>query len=172
MKMTVVPAQVTTVEDRIIGNLSFTQLLLLVIPLFLSAGVYCTLPPFLESALYKYIVMGCVLLVCLPLALRIKGKTIAAWLITILRYRRRPRMYVWNKNALSGRTLSPTGNSHKIRAQEGITERTLATPPTELAVAVSTQLLSILENPAAQVRYETTKKGGLRVRIQNIQQED
>ena len=49
MKMTVVPAQVTTVEDRIIGSLGFSQILLLVIPIFVSAGVFALVPPFMGS---------------------------------------------------------------------------------------------------------------------------
>ena len=43
MKMTVVPAQVTTVEDRIIGNLGFSQILLLIVPVFAAAGIFLNL---------------------------------------------------------------------------------------------------------------------------------
>ena len=60
MKMTVVPAQVTTVEDRIIGSLGFSQILLLVIPIFVSAGVFALVPPFMGSAIYKYVIIGAV----------------------------------------------------------------------------------------------------------------
>lgn len=86
MKVTVVPAQVTTVEDRIIGSLG-SQMLLLIIPIFVSAGLFALLPPFMESALYKYILMAILAFVCCVLAIRIKGKIIALWLVTILRYK-------------------------------------------------------------------------------------
>lgn len=65
MRMTVVPAQITTVEDRIIGNLGFSQILLLIVPLFVSAGVFVLLPPFIGGAIYKYIIMAAVGLVFL-----------------------------------------------------------------------------------------------------------
>lgn len=90
MKMTVVPAQVTTVEDRIIGSLGFSQILLLVVPIFMSAALFVLLPPFLNGAVYKYVVMGVVALICCILAVRIKGKIVALWLVTIVRYVRLP----------------------------------------------------------------------------------
>ena len=58
--MTVVPAQVTTVEDRIIGNLGFSQILLLIVPVFASAFIFGLFPPFMGGALYKYIIMASV----------------------------------------------------------------------------------------------------------------
>ena len=57
MRTTVVPAQVTTVEDRIIGKLGFSQIVLLMIPVFLSAGIFTLLPSAMNGALYKYILM-------------------------------------------------------------------------------------------------------------------
>ena len=74
MKMTVVPAQVTTVEDRIIGNLGFSQILLLIVPVFAAAGIFLLLPPFMGGALYKYVIMGIVALLFGLLSIRIKGK--------------------------------------------------------------------------------------------------
>jgi len=49
MKTTTVPAQVTTVEDRLAGNLSLTQLLLLVCPVFVSCLIYVVFPPFIKN---------------------------------------------------------------------------------------------------------------------------
>ncbi len=91
MKMTVVPAQVTTVEDRIIGTLGFSQILLLIVPVFASAGIFTLLPPFMGSAIYKYVVMGVVAMIFCILAIRIKGKIVAFWLVTILRYNLQPK---------------------------------------------------------------------------------
>jgi hypothetical protein len=71
MKMTVVPAQVTTVEDRIIGSLGFSQILLLVVPIFISAALFAVLSPVMGSAVYKYIIMGIIALICCILAIRI-----------------------------------------------------------------------------------------------------
>ena len=103
MKMTVVPAQVTTVEDRIIGNLGFSQILLLIVPVFAAAGIFVLLPPFMGGALYKYVIMGVVTLLFGLLSIRIKGKILALWLVTVLRYNLRPKYYLFNKNVTTGR---------------------------------------------------------------------
>ena len=107
MKMTVVPAQVTTVEDRIIGNLGFSQILLLIIPVFASAFIFGLFPPFMGGALYKYIIMASVALLFCILAIRIKGKIVANWIITISRYNIRPRYYLYNKNVTTHREEYP-----------------------------------------------------------------
>ena len=103
MKMTVVPAQVTTVEDRIIGNLGFSQILLLIVPVFTATGIFTLLPPFMGGALYKYVLMGVVALLFGLLSIRIKGKILASWLVTILRYNLRPKYYLFNKNVTTNR---------------------------------------------------------------------
>ena len=86
MKITVVPAQVTTVEDRIVGNLGFSQMLLLIVPVFVGAGLFAVLPPAMGGASYKYVIMAIIAFFCALLAIRIRGKILAAWLVTILRY--------------------------------------------------------------------------------------
>ena len=74
MRTTVVPAQITSVEDKIAGNLSFTQLLLLVTPLFLGISLLILLPPFGVFAVYKIIISSAVTIVCISLAIRIRGR--------------------------------------------------------------------------------------------------
>ena len=103
MKMTVVPAQVTTVEDRIIGNLGFSQILLLIIPVFASAFIFGLFPPFMGGALYKYIIMASVALLLCILAIRVKGKIVANWIITVSKYNLRPKYYLYNKNVTTHR---------------------------------------------------------------------
>lgn len=168
MKVTVVPAQVTTVEDRIIGNLGFSQMILLIIPVFVSAGLFALLPPFMGSAVYKYVVMGSLALVCCILAIRIKGKILAFWLVTILRYNVRPKYYLFNKNttalrqeyASSAELL--TDSTTDVAKTERIARPRLNTPETA-------RVLQTIENPAAKFRFETTKKGGLNVRLTEIE---
>lgn len=58
MKVTVVPAQVTTVEDHVAGSLGFSQLILFAIPVFGGALLYAILPPSMEYCLYKIIVIA------------------------------------------------------------------------------------------------------------------
>lgn len=45
MRTTIVPAQVTTVEDRIFANLSLPQVILLFIVIFVSGGVFLFAEP-------------------------------------------------------------------------------------------------------------------------------
>ena len=168
MKVTVVPAQVTTVEDRIIGNLGFSQMLLMIIPVFVSAALFALLPPFMGSAVYKYIIMGSLALICCILAIRIKGKILAFWLVTILRYNVRPKYYLFNKNTTALRqeyaTIVETQTDNKT--DEVKKERT-ARP--RLNTPETAKVLATIENPAAKFRFETTKKGGLNVRLTEIE---
>jgi len=168
MKVTVVPAQVTTVEDRIIGNLGFSQMLLMIIPIFVSAGLFTLLPPFMGSALYKYLIMGILALVCCILAIRIKGKILALWLVTILRYNIRPKYYLFNKNTSAFRQDYPPIVELKTeeKTKEVKNERT-ALP--RLNTPETARVLATIENPAAKFRFETTKKGGLNVRLTEIE---
>ena len=169
MKVTVVPAQVTTVEDRIIGNLGFSQMLLMIIPVFVSAALFALLPPFMGSAFYKYLIMGILALMCCVLAIRIKGRILASWLVTIFRYNVRPKYYLFNKNVLALRQDYPvvTEKKEKEKAVAKNTERT-ALP--RLNTPETAKILATIENPAARVRFETTKKGGLHVRLTEIKE--
>ena len=169
MKMTVVPAQVTTVEDRIIGNLGFSQILLLIVPVFASAGIFTLLPPFMGSAIYKYVVMGVVAMIFCVLAIRIKGKIVAFWLVTILRYNLRPKYYLFNKNVTALR------ENHPIRKEQQEPEKTAPKAIKKVArrqldIPATAKVLATLENPAARVRFETGKKGNLHVRLTEIEE--
>src|SRR5258708_18652430 len=103
MKVTVVPAQVTTIEDRIAGNLGLSQLLLLIAPVFGSSAIYMILPPNMQSAPYKLVLIATLVFVGCLLAIRIKGKILLFWLAIIFRYNLRPKYYVFNKNSLANR---------------------------------------------------------------------
>ena len=162
MKMTVVPAQVTTVEDRIIGTLGFSQILLLIVPVFASAGIFTLLPPFMGSAIYKYVVMGVVAMIFCILAIRIKGKIVAFWLVTILRYNLRPKYYLFNKNVVALRENYP------IRKEQQEPEKTSPKATKKIArhqldIPATAKVLATLENPAARVRFETGKKGNHKI---------
>ena len=168
MKVTVVPAQVTTVEDRIIGNLGFSQMLLMIIPVFVSAALFALLPPFMGSAVYKYVIMGILAFVCCILAIRIKGKILAFWIVMILRYNVRPKYYLFNKNttALRQEYASIVNEQTDDKSNEVKTER--AARP-RLNTPETAKVLATIENPAAKFRFETTKKGGLNVRLTEIE---
>lgn len=168
MKVTVVPAQVTTVEDRIIGNLGFSQMLLLIVPVFLGAALFAALPPAMGSSVYKYTTMGILALVCCLLAIRIKGKILALWLITILSYNLRPKYYLFNKNTAALREQYDQKHAESEEAKSTVrSKKTASVPKLELREAL--RVYAAIDNPAAKLRFETTKKGGLHVRLTEIE---
>jgi len=169
MKATVVPAQVTTVEDRIIGNLSFSQMLLVVVPVFASAALFAILPPFMGSAGYKYTVMGIMAALCCTLAVRIRGKILAAWLIMVLRYNLRPKHYLFNKNVLTLRE-NYSSKQEKVEEETVVVEKKPRPTRLQLDRPVTAKLLATIENPAAKVRFETGKKGTLHVRLTEVEE--
>ena len=172
MKMTVVPAQVTTVEDRIIGNLGFSQILLLVIPVFICAGVFVIVPPFMGGTIYKYVIMGIAAMVFSILSIRIKGKIVALWLVTLFRYNSRPKYYLYNKNSAIYRedyvTIKEQPEPEKVVEKKSVKK----TSKDLLDIPTTAYMLATLENPAAKFRLETGKKGDLRVRLTQIEEKD
>ncbi len=168
MKVTVVPAQVTTVEDKIMGSLSLSQLMLLLMPVFIGAALFATLPPVMESAVYKYILIGIVTIICLVLSIRIRGRIIALWIVTILRYNLRPKYHLFNKNVTA---LRKDYADSKQSDQEAVPTETI--PKTylpKLGTLETARVLAAIEHPAANMQLTTTKKGGLRVRLTEIEE--
>ncbi len=167
MKVTVVPAQVTTIEDRIMGSLSLSQLMILLIPVFIGAALFAVLPPTMGSALYKYIVVGILAAVCLILSIRIKGKIIALWIVTVLRYNLRPKYYLFNKNATALRQDYAEAKPEPEKKRKTSLEPKLTIP--KLGTLETARVLAAIENPASNLRFETTKKGGLHVRLTEVE---
>jgi hypothetical protein len=168
MKVTVVPAQVTTVEDRIIGNLGFSQVLLLIVPIFVGAGLFALLPPMMGGAPYKYVALIVLITICVLLSIRIKGRIVAAWLVTIVRYNVRPKYYLFNKNTPTLREDYPGITVNENHAQPQQSEERRHSMP-RLGSVEMVKVLAAIDNPAANFRIETTKKGGLSVHLKEIE---
>lgn len=98
MKTTPIPAQITTVEDKIAGNLSMVQLILLLSPLFLSVFIFAVLPERLHFSSYKVVLMLSALAVFLTLAIRIKERVVLTWLVLLVSYHLRSHIFVFDKN--------------------------------------------------------------------------
>lgn len=167
MKTTIVPAQITSVEDKIAGNLSFSQLLLMIVPVFVSAGLFVFLPPFTTYKLYKVFITVLVALICLTLALRIKGRLVAQWVTILSRYNARPRFYVFDKRSVYARKIVRQKVVTPVEVEEKVLEVSL-----EPQFAFNTGELLSFENrithPAANFHFTRSKKGGLRVHIKEI----
>lgn len=168
MKITVVPAQITTVEDRIIGNLGFSQILLLIVPIFLCAGIFALVPPFMAGASYKYIAMIVAAVIFCVLAMRIKGRIVALWIVTLLRYNTRPKYYIFNKNVTTLRQNYSIFKEQQASEDASALRPTKRAPIHRLDIPATAIVLATIENPAAKVRFETGKKGNLHVRLTEI----
>ena len=100
MRTTIIPAQITTVEDKIAGSLNMTQILLLITPILVDALIYVALYPQNKINFYKSILMLIITAFLFLLALRIKGKIVLIWLTVLIIYQLRPKYYLFNKNSL------------------------------------------------------------------------
>lgn len=166
MRSTVVPAQVTTVEDRITGSLSLSQLLLLILPIFLGSALFVSLPPFFNYAVYKIVLIVCLVALCSVLAVRFKGRILLLWAVVILQYNLRARYYVTNKNDAFLR-------DYTVREQfeeEIAPAATEAAPSSNYGLStldvISAQ--SIIDNPQANFHFKTNRKGELYVSVTEI----
>lgn len=168
MKITVVPAQVTTVEDKIMGSLSLSQLMILLLPVFIGAALFAILPPAMGSALYKYILIGILAVICLALSIRIKGKIVALWIVTILRYNLRPKYYLFNKNVTTLRADYAEVKQTDTKTEKSKKESKVHIP--RLGTLETARVLATIDNPASNLRFETTKKGGLHVRLTEVEE--
>ena len=171
MKQTVVPAQVTTIEDRIVGNLGISQMILLSLPVLAAGVVFTALPPALHIALYKLMFLVPFAALCAMLSLRIKGKIILFWIIVRVRYNLRPQYYVFDKNTTVNRQLYdgakasclPNGEPEDARPQR---------QRTSLTTAEMIRTFAAMDDPAAKLAFTTDKKGKLHVRITEVKQEN
>jgi hypothetical protein len=166
MKTAIVPAQVTTVEDRIVGNLNFSQMILLVLSVFLSALVFAGLPPLMTISPYKVVFVTWLITICYLLAVRVKGKIVAVWLGTLLKYYVRPKYFIYNKNSIASRNLY-TSRSQEAH-DDADTSISAYDPVAMLRPEDFVEVNDLLANPEAELRFETTKAGGLNVRFKKI----
>lgn len=171
MRTTVIPAQITTVEDKIAGNLNLTQILILMVPVFWTTIVYTIFMPALKLSWYKLPLVLIVLFLCLILSLRIKGKVVLNWLIVLLRFNIRPKYYVFNKNDQSFRSMDTPVFEKKpltlFKKSKAIRTVKLKTPG--LGFNELVKLENLIRNPKYTLSFKSGKKGGMHVAFEQIQ---
>jgi len=167
MKTTTVPAQITTVEDRIAGSLSLSQLMLLASPIFIGSAIYVLFPPMLRLTYLKLAISFVIAVIFGILAIRVKGRIILLWAIVIFRYNLRPRFYIFNKNDQHLRDSKPVD---RITEAEEVTEvKPIKTPLTPaLPIPEVVRIESAIADPRANFGFKATRKGDLRVHITEI----
>lgn len=164
MRSAIVPAQVTTYEDKVTERLSITQLVLIMTPLFLGGLVYVGFPPLFAYANYKTVLIVTVAIICGSLAIRVKGKLLMMWLVLLLRYNVRPRFFVYNKNHLHMRRKYES--TQKTREQQQKRRRLPNIP--HLAVAEIVKAQKVITDPRAKFHLTTDKKGRMKVHVTEI----
>ncbi len=163
MKTTVVPAQITTVEDRIAGNFTFAQIFLMIVALILGTVIYVVLPPRMHLGSLKLALIVFQFVVIGGLAIRINGKIVAEWLATYWRYSKRPQFYVFTKNDETGREKVPVaGKQEDIIAEPKKETKTVF--PT-IPITEEVKVAGLLTNPSLTVSFELAKKGGIDVSL-------
>jgi hypothetical protein len=170
MKITVVPAQVTTVEDRITANLSISQLILLAIPMFFGALLYWVLPPAMDFSLYKLIIISALTVVCIVLSIRIRGKITLLWLVLILRYNMRPKLYLLDKRTTVAREDYPDTPVSSDYSKNTL-EKLDHAGALRLGNRESAYVYTALNDPMSRLNFETNKKGVINVRITEVQEQ-
>jgi hypothetical protein len=169
MKSTIVPAQITTVEDKIAGSLTLSQLLLLAAPVFGGAMLYILFPPNLRFTPYKIGVSSILLLAFSLMAIRVKGKILLLWAIILVRYNLRPRYHIYDKNETHLRDAGTEPAEADAAADTPEAEQTAIAALPQLSIADTVQLERLLANPQANVTFVPTKKGGLHVTFTEVE---
>jgi hypothetical protein len=149
MRTTVIPAQVTTVEDTIAGSLNFTQILLLVTSLFANTFVYALMPERMKFSLLKLGLMAIIFAVFILLSLKIKGRIVLSWLTILATYVLRPHTFIFSKNTLFARDIQMP-----IAAVSKIAVKTRKTKKIDEAVTVPDfDYESIVRNTNLNLRF-------------------
>jgi hypothetical protein len=165
MKTAIVPAQITTVEDRITGRLGLSQLLLLTAPIFADSALYVVLPPSLHCAIYKLVIMVVIVCASSLLAIRVKGKILLLWLVLVLRYNLRPCYYVFNKNTLTLREVTNTKTGNTV---EEVTEPEKQSHRFRLTANEVAAIQHTLATRATDINFKINKQGGLNVLVTEV----
>jgi hypothetical protein len=168
MRTSIVPAQITTIEDKVTGNLSMSQLLLLSTPIFTSGVIYLLAPPTLGSAIYKTILMLSVGVVSWILAIRVKGRILLSWAITIGRYNLRARYHVLDKNDSYLRPALIDDHAATEVGQSKPESEPIRDFAPKLTFAETVFLERIAADPNAGLQFKADRKGDLRVRIREV----
>lgn len=135
MITTSVPAQITSVEDKIAGSLSLLQVILLAMPVCFSTVLIVVFPPNLKIATYKITLAVFVGIISVVLSIRLKDELIILRCLKILSFYRRPSIYL--------STISSACNCNDTKIENGqpsdieepkLIRQRLTIDPAELAI--------------------------------------
>lgn len=167
MRISIVPAQITTVEDKIAGNISVQQAVLLGVPILFGFAVALLLPPSGQFVGYKVVIVIGLFIICGTLAIRIKDRILAKWLVLFAVYSARPRYYVYDKNSIYLRETDEDLSELKEVEIVSPLKKTEAIK-SNIAPHEFVRLEQLALDARASVKFEVGKKGELNVRITEI----
>jgi hypothetical protein len=168
MRQTVVPAQITSVEDKITGNLTIKQLILLTSPIFIDLILYIVFPPFTRINLFKLIIAALIDILFWISAIRFKGKMLIVWWIIIAKYNSRPAHYIFNKNTTHTRNFyMPDRNNQQQREEPSIKIATKKSPR-NISVEEAINIGNLIKDTNLRLSFISSKKAGLNVHITQI----
>lgn len=157
MRTTIIPAQITTVEDKIAGSLNMTQILILMFPVLWTAIIYILLPIPMKLTSYKVILIFVCVALCITLAIRIKDKIVAEWLGILFRYHFRPRYWLFNKNDTTSRTIDvPDIPDIALLPQRVV--RKSSEKALDVKVADLVKIQDLIDSGKVAIRYQFEKK--------------
>lgn len=164
MKTTVVPAQITTVEDKIAGSLTLPQIVIMVMAMVIGSLIYAIITPKLHYGNVKMVLIVIELIFFGGLAFRVNGKIVGEWLVVILCFKTRPRRYVFTKNDVVYREITATDENlaisdHEEEAIEIEQETKYLTLKEKLNIE------KIFEDDTLSISFKPSKKGGLDVAL-------
>jgi len=162
MKTRTIPAQITTVEDKIIGNLNLTQIILLIIPILLGTFLFIIFPPVSVYSIYKLLLTIFALIICITLCFRFKEKLVLSWSIIILRFKFRPKYWVYDKNNIYSREIISFNS--KIKK---LKRNNLKVKKTNLTFLDARNEI-LFENLVERLSLKPLKKGGVNVVSEEI----
>lgn len=167
MRISIVPAQITTVEDKIAGNISVQQAMLLGVPILFGFIIALIFPPSGQFVAYKIAIVLGLFVICGSLAIRIKDRIIAQWLKLFVIYSARPLYYVYDKNSTYLRNPEATDIVVEKIATIQPVKKTAVTMN-----SISPKEFIRLEQFATDIRagmkFEIGKKGELNVHITEV----
>lgn len=154
MRTTIIPAQITTVEDKIAGSLNMTQILILMFPVLWTALIYILFAPAMKLVPYKLGLIGVVIMVCLILVIRIKDKIVAEWLGVVLRYQFRPKYWLYNKNDIANRIIDIPDIPDIAISKRKTTKKASSDQKTEINISDLVRLEQLIDSGNVAVRYQ------------------
>jgi hypothetical protein len=158
MRTTIIPAQITTVEDKIAGSLNMTQVLILMAPILWTAIIYILLAPSMKLTSLKLILIIISTATSSILALRIKDKIVAEWLGVLLKYRLRPKYYLFNKNDLTNRSLDIPELPIEFVTSKKQVKKTVTAKASEIELSDLIKFEHLISSGKVALHYQLNKK--------------